>query len=184
MSQYLTMARPYAKALMGQAEQAQTTREWLLVLSTLKQAVQVQAMRSILDSPHYQDHQRESILLAVVTALPDLSDSFLKTVKDFVKVLSCNQRLAILPEIFQLYQSQLEKREGIVTAQVRSARALVDKEVASVKQYLNSTLSAQAQLELSVDASLIGGIVIQVGSWVLDGSVSNRLARLSESLRG
>ena len=122
--------------------------------------------------------------MAVIDALPDLTSSFLKVVKDFIEMLSCNQRLAILPEIYQLYHSQLEEREGVVTAKVRSARELLENEVNSVKQYLDKTLSAKAQLELSVDTSLIGGIVIQVGSWVMDGSVSNRLARLSESLRG
>ncbi len=184
MSQWATMARPYAKALFKQAKQQRMLHQWLPVLAALTQAVNDHSMRTVLESPYYEDEQRESILLEVVQALPGFSEDSVTSVQDFLQVLTLNKRLAVLPEIHQLYVALLEQHEGVVTAQVRSARSLVESEVVSIQAYIEKTLCAKAQLELSVDTTLVGGVVVQVGSWVMDGSVSNRLARLSESLRG
>ena len=184
MTHGVTVARPYAKALFKQAKQQQKLHHWLPVLSMLSDAVNNDSMQTVLQSPYYQDEQRQSVLLAVIEAAPELTEDFLVLIKDFIQVLTMNRRLALLPDIYRLYVEQLEQYEGIVTAHVRSARPLLESEVSTVKAYVEKTLRAKAQLELNVDATLIGGIVVQVGSWVMDGSVSNRLARLSESLRG
>lgn len=184
MTEGVTVARPYAKALFKQAEQQQKLHHWLPVLAMLSDAVNNDSMQAVLHSPYYQNDQRQSILLAVIEAIPELEQEFSILIKDFIQLLTMNGRLALLPDIYQLYVKQLEQYEGVVTAHVRSARPLLESEVSSVKAYVEKTLRAKAQLELNVDATLIGGVVVQVGSWVMDGSVSNRLARLSESLRG
>ena len=150
----------------------------------LSDAVNDDSMHAVLHSPYYKDKERQCILLAVIEAAPDLAEDFLVSIKDFIQVLTMNKRLVLLPDIYRLYVEQLEQHEGVVTAYVRSARPLLESEVNSVKAYVEKILRAKAQLELNIDTTLIGGVVIQVGSWVMDGSVSNRLARLSESLRG
>ena len=184
MTQGVTVARPYAKALFKQAKQQQKLHHWLPILAMLSDAVNNDSMQAVLQSPYYQDEQRQSILLSVIEAVPELAEDFLVLIKDFIQVLTMSRRLAVLPDIHRLYVEQLEQHEGVVTAHVRSARPLLEWEVSSVKAYVEKTLRAKAHLELNVDVTLIGGVVVQVGSWVMDGSVSNRLARLSESLRG
>ena len=184
MSQSLTMARPYAKALFKKVCQTSAMHQWLSALNALSCAVRDANMRVVLDSPFYTDQQRQSILSDVVKAIPDFPVELVIEVETFLQVLTASNRLVVLPEIYTLFSDELEAFEGVVSASVASARALSEPEIASVKSYVEKTLGSKAQLTLKVDTALIGGVVIQVGSWVMDGSVRNRLSRLSERLRG
>ncbi|MCA8999817.1 MAG: ATP synthase F1 subunit delta [Planctomycetaceae bacterium] len=102
---------------------------------------------------------------------------------NFLKVLATRGRLDILPLILDEAWLEFEKRGGKRRVQVKSAAPLSEEQLGQIKDRLQSVLSSEPILIPSVDEGLIGGLVIQVGDTVYDGSVRTRLKNLRHRLR-
>jgi F-type H+-transporting ATPase subunit delta len=104
--------------------------------------------------------------------------------KRFVGVVSDNRRLFALPQIIEAYLRRLADRRGEVVAHVISAKPLSPAQVDKVTAQLRSTLGAKVVVELKVDPALIGGLVVRVGSKLIDDSLRTKLARLQLAMKG
>lgn len=105
-----------------------------------------------------------------------------KTTSNFLRVLQRNSRLTELPEINEKFAAVLEERSGRVSAEVVSARELSEGQRAELKANLEKLTGKQVKLDFKIDESVIGGVVIRVGSTVYDGSVKTQLENLREQL--
>ena len=101
---------------------------------------------------------------------------------NFLRVLNRHGRLAILGAILHAVRETWERRQNRRRVSVRSAVPLSDAEQDAVRDRLAGVLAATPILAVTVDPSLIGGLVVQVGDVVYDGSVRNRLAQLRNRL--
>ena len=97
-------------------------------------------------------------------------------------MLADNRRLALLPEIAGLFEELRAEAERVVKARVTSATALGDGELEGIKAALKKRFGRDVQVETAVDASLIGGAVIDAGDVVIDGSLKGKLSRLQGAL--
>ncbi|MBI3678641.1 MAG: F0F1 ATP synthase subunit delta [Proteobacteria bacterium] len=102
----------------------------------------------------------------------------------FVLLLTSKRRLFILSDVIRVFEQLVAKLRGEVRAQVTSTRALNDAEVAELKQILKSKLGREARLDAKVDPSLLGGLVVQVGSRMIDSSLRTKLNALRTAMRG
>ena len=102
----------------------------------------------------------------------------------FVLMLASKRRLFMLSEVIRAFGQMVAKMRGEVSASVTSARPLNDAEVASLKQILKSKLGRDARLEAKVDPSLLGGLVVKVGSRMIDSSLRTRLNGIRAAMRG
>jgi len=102
----------------------------------------------------------------------------------FVLLLTEKRRLFALVDIIGAFHTMVAKMRGEVEATVTSARALGDSEIASLKQILKSKLGRDARLEAKVDPSLLGGLVVKVGSRMIDSSLRTKLNGLRAAMRG
>lgn len=102
----------------------------------------------------------------------------------FVGVVSENRRLFALPPIIEAYLRRLADRRGEVVAHVTSAKELSSAQVEKVTASLRSSLGAKVVVELKVDPALIGGLVVRVGSKLIDDSLRTKLARLQLAMKG
>ena len=102
----------------------------------------------------------------------------------FVGVVAENRRLFVLPTIIDAYLRRLAERRGEVVAHVSSAKALSPAQVEKVTEQLRRSLGAKVVVELAVDPSLIGGLVVRVGSKLVDDSLKTKLARLQLAMKG
>ena len=102
----------------------------------------------------------------------------------FVLMLTSKRRLFVLTDIMRAFEQMVAKLRGEVSAEVTSARALNDAEVASLKQVLKSKLGRDARLEARVDPSLLGGLVVKVGSRMIDSSLRTKLQGMRAAMRG
>ncbi len=102
----------------------------------------------------------------------------------FVGVVAENRRLFVLPAIIDAYLRRLAERRGEVVAHVSSAKALAPAQVENVTEQLRRSLGAKVVVELAVDPSLIGGLVVRVGSKLVDDSLRTKLARLQLAMKG
>ena len=102
----------------------------------------------------------------------------------FILLLASKRRLFALPDIIGAFSSLVAKQKGEMLAQVTSARALSDDETAELKSILRSKLSKDVKLETRIDPSLLGGLIVQVGSRMIDSSIRTKLNGLRMAMRG
>ncbi len=105
-------------------------------------------------------------------------------VKRFAVVAARNGRLFILPQMIDAFLAELARRRGQVTADVVSARELNDQQQAAVAEALNKRFGGKISVRVRVDPSLIGGMIVRVGSRMIDFSLKSKLQRLQLAMKG
>ena len=102
---------------------------------------------------------------------------------NFLKVLAHKERLDLLPVIQSLCSTEQERRTGRQRISVRSATPLSEEQLQKIKDRLQAALSIEPILIPEVDEDLVGGLVVQVGDTIYDGSLRTRLQSLKLKLR-
>ena len=173
MSQALTLARPYARAAFGLARDAGDYASWSNALAFAARVAADPRVTDLLGSPKLT-HADAVSLLAI--------DGASEQVRSFLALLADNRRLALLPEIAGLFEELRTEAERVVKARVTSATALGAGELEGIKAALKKRFGRDIEIETAVDASLIGGAVIDAGDVVIDGSLKGKLGRLQSAL--
>jgi F-type H+-transporting ATPase subunit delta len=101
-----------------------------------------------------------------------------------VLLLASKRRLFAIGDIIKAFERLVARQRGEVSAQVTSARALSDAQTEELKAILRSKLGREARLETKVDPSLLGGLVVKVGSRMIDSSLRTKLDGLRLAMRG
>jgi F-type H+-transporting ATPase subunit delta len=104
--------------------------------------------------------------------------------RNFLGLLARNRRLFVLPEITTSFLQQLAERRGEVTASVIAAQDLSPAQRAAVDEQLRKAVGSKVAVDLHVDASLLGGLIIRVGSRMIDASLKSKLHRLQLAMKG
>ncbi len=104
--------------------------------------------------------------------------------RNFVGLAAANRRLADLPDIIGAFRARLAARAGEVTAQVTSAKPLSKAQTDALTESLKKALGAKIAIEAHVDPNLLGGLVVRVGSRMVDSSLRSRLNRLRLAMKG
>ncbi len=102
----------------------------------------------------------------------------------FIGVVAANNRLLVLADMISAYLAELSHRRGEITAEVTSARPLKDDQLQQLTESLRAKLGGKVAVEPSVDPSLIGGLVVRVGSRMIDASLKTKLQRLQFAMKG
>ena len=103
-------------------------------------------------------------------------------IQNFLGLLIEKNRLDLLDKVVSTYEGLLDERLGVVKARVTSALELDSKQRADVAARLQTLTGKKIRMEVSVDASLIGGLVAQVGGTIYDGSIRQQLQTFKNSL--
>jgi F-type H+-transporting ATPase subunit delta len=102
----------------------------------------------------------------------------------FVLLLATKGRLFVLTDVIRAFETLAAKARGEIRAQVISARPLSDAETSELRAILKSRLGREARLDAKVDPSLLGGLVVKVGSRMIDSSLRTKLDGLRAAMRG
>jgi len=172
------VARVYASAYLNAAASAGDA-DPLEELSSFQNDVVTAhpQLADILSSELFSSEQKLGLLER--TIFPVASPFF----ANFLKVLAEHDRLALIPQILNEAIAEHERRVGQKRIQVRSAVPLSDEQLGNIKQRLQSALNLTPVLFPSIDPELIGGLEIQVGDTVYDGSLKTRLKNLRQRLQ-
>jgi F-type H+-transporting ATPase subunit delta len=103
-------------------------------------------------------------------------------VRNFLAVLIQHDRMNVLGEVLTEYRREINQRLGISEVHITSARPLEADERHGIEQKVASLTGTQVQATYHEDKSLLGGVIVRVGSTVYDGSVKGRLDRLKAQL--
>jgi F-type H+-transporting ATPase subunit delta len=104
--------------------------------------------------------------------------------KRFLAVVAKNRRLFAVSQMVDAYFALLADHRGEMTAEVVSAYPLTDQQTAELTETLSAQLSRKIQINASVDNSLLGGLVVRVGSRMIDNSLRTKLSNLQLAMKG
>ncbi len=102
----------------------------------------------------------------------------------FVGVVARNHRLFALPAMIKGYHALLAARRGEATAEVVSAKKLSDRQLKAIGKSLKSAVGTKVAIDARVDAELLGGLVVKVGSRMVDSSLRTKLGQLRLAMKG
>lgn len=103
--------------------------------------------------------------------------------RDFLGVIAQNRRLFAAPAMIEAYLTKLAARRGEVTAEVTVAQPLDEAREAALTEQLRRAVGSRVAIDLKVDPKLLGGMIVKVGSRMVDASLSSRLQRLRMAMR-
>ncbi|WP_414712353.1 F0F1 ATP synthase subunit delta [Sphingomonas sp.] len=170
----------YATALFDLARDAKSIDAVEASLATVRQALAESADFRALTSSPVVGRNDAAKGVAAVAALLELD----ATTTSFLGVLAENRRLGQLPAIIRAFRSLAARHRGETTAEVASAHPLTDDQVAALKQQLRRHVGRDVIVDLSVDPSLLGGLVVKIGSQMIDSSIKTRLNSLAHAMKG
>ncbi|NIG98647.1 MAG: F0F1 ATP synthase subunit delta [Serratia symbiotica] len=176
MSEFVTVARPYAKAAFDFAVEHQSVERWQEMLAF---AAVVTRNKQI------------SELLSVAVAPKTLSKMFIAICDDqldeygqnFIHIMAENGRLLVLPSVLQQFIELRASLESTVEVDVLSASALRNEQQAKIVGAMEKRLSRKVKLNCKIDKSVLAGIIVRAGDMVIDGSVRGRVERLTDVLQ-
>ena len=174
-----SITRRYAKALFDLAVEQNKVEAWSESLLSLKRAVESSdELRDVLVNPIYTKDQRRAIGGKLVAALhldPEPAN--------LLYLLGDRNRLAYLGAVVDTFGVLADQKLGRLRARVTSAAPLDGASAQAIADKLARATRAQVIVERSVDPSLVGGVVAQVGSLTFDGSVRTQLDDLRRTLK-
>ncbi|MBN2971318.1 F0F1 ATP synthase subunit delta [Roseomonas aeriglobus] len=170
----------YATALFELAESGKQIDAVEASLGTVKQALAESADFAALTTNPIIARGAAGKAIAAVAATLGLDPTTTK----FLGVLAENRRLRELPAIIRAYRALAARHRGETTAEVTSAHPLTDGQVADLKQALRTRVGRDVSVDLSVDPSLLGGLVVKIGSQMIDSSIKTRLNTLAHAMKG
>lgn len=168
-----SVARNYAETLLTLARKAEDAAGWGGMLRQVANAIRTdETLARFLESPRIAAEAKSQVLSkALGDRVPRL---FLRFLQQLVK----NRRQVLIPAIADEYDTLLDASEGIVHAKVTVARVAGDEETSMIAERLSRVVGKKVVPHVSVDPTILGGVVVRIGDTVMDGSVRRKLAKL------
>jgi len=170
----------YAQALFDLAREAGETEKTGADLEKLGQLVEMSDdLARFIASPLLDKHAQADGLAAVMKKIKAGG-----LAADFTRFVAMQGRLALLPEMIAAYRALMAQERGEVSAVVTSAARLTAAQKNKVAAALKAALGKDVQIENAIDPSILGGLIVRVGSRMIDTSIKTRLNTLKTMLKG
>ncbi|MEL6908616.1 MAG: ATP synthase F1 subunit delta [Cyanobacteria bacterium J06598_4] len=171
------ISEPYAQAIMSLAQQENLTDQFGETFRSLESLLsESKEFKDFVLNPVIKNEDKKSVLKQV------MGDSN-PYIVNFMMLLVDKRRIVFLESIADQYLSLLRKLNQTVLAEVTSAQELTDEQNGNIVDKVKGIVEAKdVELKASVDPSLIGGVIIKVGSKVIDASLRGQLRRISVTL--
>jgi len=134
-------------------------------------------LRNFLASPAVSKAEKRSVAEKISARL-----GASRIVQNFLFVVIDHQRTQLLPEIFESFQNVVRERQGVAEAEIFVPSALSDAQKTEMTQALEKLTGKKVETKFSLDANLLGGVLVRVGDTIYDGSLRNRLNDLRQRL--
>jgi F-type H+-transporting ATPase subunit delta len=173
------IAQRYATAVYDLAREANQVQAVEGDLDALQAAMDDSAdFRSLIHSPIYTREEQANAITALAKKM-NLSEVIANT----LALLAQKRRLFVLPQLVTTLRDIIADAKGEVTAEVTSAKALTKTQVEKLTKSLNATTGKTVTLKTTVDDSLIGGLIVKVGSKMIDTSIRAKLNSLQNAMK-
>ena len=136
------------------------------------------ALRKCLLSPVVPPAVKSAVINAIVARVADVSPITAR----LLTMLSERGRLGLLPQVLEVYRERLMAHRGQLRARLTTTAPLSDERTRAIAQQIGAATGSEVTVDARVDPGIVGGVVVQIGSTVWDGSLSRHLARLRQRL--
>ena len=174
------VAERYASALFDlakdQSKQAQVEHDLIQFQSLMNESAD---LRRLIMSPAFSAADQSKALSKITerAGIGGLSGNF-------IKVLARNRRLFITSDVIKNYRLIAARARGEVSADVSSAHPLTDAQLQALKDQLKASVGRDITLQAKVDPALLGGLVVKVGSRMIDSSIRTKIEQLKVAMKG
>ena len=131
----------------------------------------------VFDSPAVPRENKEKLLTEIMALHP-----VQPITSNFLRILLQHNRIRFFQQIADAYGKAVNERKGVVTARITTAAPLTREALTSLEAKLGEVTGKRVTVELQTDASLLGGVVVQVGSTIFDGSIRTQLSEMRRRL--
>jgi F-type H+-transporting ATPase subunit delta len=174
------LAGRYANAVFELAQEQKAVDAVSADLASLRRAMETSSdLTRLVRSPVFSAEDQAKALKAVLEKMGAQA----LTIK-FVLLLAHKRRLFVLTQIIKQYEHLVARSRGETEAEVTAARALNDTEINELKAALKSKLGKEPRLHAKVDPTLLGGLIVKVGSRMIDSSLRTKLDGLRAAMKG
>ncbi len=173
------VSKRYAKALLGLGQEDGHFEEYGRNLQDFSGFCEVhKEVLGVVANQIFPVEDRRQILKALLE-----KSTYSDVVKNFFNLLLDKNRIGIIHQITDHYERLTDDISNIARAEIVTPRPLKEDAQNRLEKVLGDLTSKKIKVEVKEDNSLIGGIVVKIGDWVLDGSVKTQLEGLNESLK-
>ncbi|QDL91983.1 F0F1 ATP synthase subunit delta [Paroceanicella profunda] len=169
----------YATALFELATEANAVSLIEADLAALQAALDDSSdLRDVIKSPVYSREDQARAMAALAQKM-ELGVYVTST----VQLMAANRRLFVLPELIAGYHALAAEARGEVSAEVTAAAPLADAQLADLKAALRNSFGKEVAVNVTVDDAIIGGLVVKVGSKMIDTSIRSKLMNLQNAMK-
>jgi F-type H+-transporting ATPase subunit delta len=170
----------YASALFELASEEKSVDKVGAELGQFQAAIdQSEDLARLMRSPVYSAEDQ----MAAIDALA-ARQGISGTTLNFIRLMAKNRRLAAISDCIKAYRSLVAQAKGEVVAEVTSAEKLSDKQVADLKVALKASAGRDVSLNLKIDNAILGGLIVKMGSRMIDNSLQTKLQNLKIAMKG
>jgi len=135
-------------------------------------------LKDLISSPIYAREAQEQAITAVASKM-----GLLPVMQNVLALMAQKRRLFVLPALIAQLRAQIAAHKGEITADVTAAQPLSDAQTTALAAQLKSSVGKDVKVNVTVDESLIGGLVVKVGSKMIDSSIRSKLNSLQNAMK-
>jgi F-type H+-transporting ATPase subunit delta len=173
------IAGRYATALFELADESGALETVERDVAALKEAIAgSEELRTVIASPIYGREALGDAIAAIAEAM-----GLSQLTRNVLGLMAAKRRLFTLPHVCEAFEDMLARRRGEVTAEVTTAQRLTKAQRRALSDALAQAVGREVKLETAVDETLIGGLVVKLGSKLIDTSIRSKLAAMQNAMR-
>ncbi|NRB02783.1 MAG: F0F1 ATP synthase subunit delta [Rhodobacteraceae bacterium] len=173
------IAGRYASAVYELATETKATAAIESDIAALTEAMAESAdLNALLQSPIYSRDEQQAAVTAIAAKM-GLSDVMANT----LSLMASKRRLFVVPQLVQALRDLIAEDKNEVTADVVSAKALTQTQSKKLAATLKDRVGKDVTINATVDESLIGGLIVKVGSTMIDTSIRSKLSSLQNAMK-
>nr|WP_024966269.1 F0F1 ATP synthase subunit delta [Pantoea sp. IMH] len=176
MSEFTTVARPYAKAAFDFAVEHQSVDRWQQMLAFATEVASNEQVAELLSGALAP----EALSAQFIAICGDQLD---EAGQNLIRVMAENKRLPALPAVLAQFIQLRAAHDATADVEVISSTTLSDEQLTKISAAMEKRLSRKVKLNCKIDKSVMAGVIIRAGDMVIDGSVRGRLERLADVLQ-
>lgn len=177
MSELATLARPYAVAVFKRAKETTAIEKWSKDLAFMSTVLGHKDISVVIDNPKVNKQELSVLVLDICQGQVS------KEAENFLQLLVQNNRLTLVPVIATLFEAYKTEDAGYVDVEVVVAYAFSKEDKPKFASTLEKTLGKKVNMKVTVDKSLIGGVLVRAGDRVIDGSIRGQLQHMQKTLQ-
>ncbi|WP_170369674.1 F0F1 ATP synthase subunit delta [Ruegeria arenilitoris] len=173
------IAKRYATAIFEIAKENKDLAGLETGINDLSAALSESAdLREVISSPLISRADQQAAITAVADKM-----SLHPIMRNTLALMAQKRRLFVLPQLIKVLREMLADERGEVTAEVASAKALTKTQLEKLSKTLSERVGKDVTINATVDESLIGGLVVKVGSQMIDSSIRSKLNSLQNAMK-